>query len=549
MDKHNAIFLKMIEEYKPENGKNSHDQQATIEELKGKIEELEFRLESSQTELKRVNEFCTERLDNLNDVLFAVDVKGYFTYVNPAIENITGYEIEEVLGTHFTEYVHPDDLKGLLADIERTVAGEHKPYMFRIMKKDGKISYVHTTSRPIIRNGEMIGINGLMVDIARLKHVEFKLMEERDRAQRYLDIVGVIILALDREGNIKLINKKGCELFGYDEHELLSKNWFDICATEEFREKARRDYAKLIHGDIELHPYFEAPIWIKEETRYFAWHNILLKDREGKITGVLSSGNDITERRKAEEALVFAKMVSDNAHRTKRQFLANVSHELRTPLNHIIGYSEILHEDYSKTITEEQKRYIDIIRKSGNNLLLLINSMIELSAIEEGKAGLEIEHFTLPDIIEEIRNSTAPMAKKKHITLEFEIKDNVNTIQADKNKIKTVLYNLIHNGIKFTPEYGDVKVSISEEGNTLTVSVMDTGIGISEDDMEKLFQPFSQIDSSLSRKFDGAGLGLIITKEFVEMHGGNIRVESEVDKGSNFTFMIPIRPEDETNNL
>ncbi|WP_407355561.1 PAS domain-containing sensor histidine kinase [Methanolobus sp. WCC5] len=539
----------MINDHNCAKKADSQDQQAIIKKLNEKIEDLESRLESSRCELKQAKEFYSERLDTLNDVLFAVDKDGYFTYINPAIKNITGFEVEEVLGTHFTEHVHPEDIQGLLEDIERTVAGEHKPYMFRIIKKNGKISYVHTTSRPIIRKGEFAGINGLMVDIARLKHVEFRLREERDRAQKYLDIVGVIILALDREGDIRLINKKGCEIFGYSECELLSKNWFDACIPEELQEKARTDYAKVMHGDIEIHPYFEAPLWIKGETRYFAWHNILLKDREGRITGVLSSGNDITDKRKAEEALVFAKMISDNAQRTKRQFLANVSHELRTPLNLIIGYSELLHEDYIGTTTQEQKKYIEVIRKSGNRLLLLINSMIDLSSIEEGKIGLEIKEFSLPAIIGDIRNSTIPMAKKKHINLEFRIEDNVNTIQADKNKIKTVLYNLIHNGIKFTPEYGDVTVSISKEGNALEVSVIDTGIGIAGKDLEKLFQPFSQIDSSLDRKFEGAGLGLIIVKELVEMHGGKIKVESEVGKGSNFTFMIPIISENQSNTF
>ncbi|SFM80706.1 hypothetical protein SAMN04488696_2481 [Methanolobus profundi] len=512
----------------------------TRKELKERIAELEKQLEVSQSRSEEIEEFYSDRLNNLNDVLFAVDTGGYFTYINPAIKNITGYDVEEVLGTHFTRHVHPDDIPGLLEDIEKTVSGEHKPYMFRIVKKDGTISYVHTTSRPIIKNGEFKGINGLMVDIARLKHVEFKLKEERDRAQKYLDIVGVIILVTDREGKIKLINKKGCELFGQKEQELISKNWFDISSPEESREGTKSDYSKLMGGKVTLKPYFEGNIKIKDESRIFGWHNILLRDENGEITGVLSSGNDITEMKTAEKALVFAKLITENANRTKRQFLSNVSHELRTPLNLIIGYSDLLHEDYLGETNDGQKQYLDVIKRSGNRLLLLINSMIELSAAGEGKIELDRKNFSAPVIIEDIKNSTLPMAKKKHIELSFELEDDIRTIYADKNKIKTVLYNLINNAIKFTPDYGDIKVSILKEGEVLKISVKDTGIGIEKDDINRLFQPFTQIDSELNRRFEGVGLGLMIVKEFVEMHGGKIQIESEIDKGSEFTFTIPI---------
>lgn len=511
----------------------------TEKELLDRIKELEVQLDASKVKLQETEEFYSDRLNNLNDVLFTVDKDGYFTYLNPAIRNITGYEIEEVLGTHFTKHVHPDDIPGLLQDIERTVAGEHKPYMFRIIKKNGDISYVHTTSQPIIKNENFTGINGLMVDIARLKHVEFKLMEERDRAQKYLDIVGVIILVLDREGNIKLINKKGAEIFNCKESDIISKNWFELAMPDGLKEGAKNGYAKLIRKEIEPMPYFEAPIRVQDETRIFAWHNIIMKDEEGNITEVISSGEDITDKKKAEEALVFAKLISENVNRTKRQFLSNVSHELRTPLNLIMGYSDLLYEDYLGQTNEEQKKYLEVIKKSGNRLLLLINSMIELSAAEEGKLELNIKEVSAPAIIKDIKNSTLPMAKKKHINLDFELENDITIIHIDKNKLKTILYNLINNAIKFTPEMGGIKVTISREKDMLKFSVKDTGIGIDEKDLDKLFQPFLQIDPALTRRYEGVGLGLMIVKRFVEMHGGNIQVNSEPDKGSDFTFIIP----------
>jgi PAS domain S-box-containing protein len=520
--------------------KSEQDEHNLVKELNEKIVNITKQLEFTESKLKETEEFYSERLNNLNDVLFSVDTEGLFTYINPAIENITGYTIEEVLGTHFTKHVHPDDICGLLEDIEKTVSGEHKPYMFRIVKKDGNISYVHTTSRPIIKDGEFKGINGLMVDIARLKQVEVRLKEERDRAQNYLDIVGVIIVAIDTEGNIKLINKRGCEIFGCEECKIISNNWFELAYPDELKERWKKDYNKFILGKDPFKPYFEARIMTKEGERIFAWHNIAMKDEYGNVTGVLSSGNDITERKKAEQALVFAKLISENASRTKRQFLSNISHELRTPLNLIIGYSDLLHEDYVGTTSKEQKEYLEVVKRSGNRLLLLLNSMIELSAIEEGKIELDIKEFSVPVIIKDIKNSTLPMAKKKHIDLQFCIDEDIKTIKADKNKFKTVLYNLINNAIKFTDECGNIEVNVAKEDQNLNVSVKDDGIGIEEENIEKLFQPFSQIDSSLNRKFEGAGLGLSIVKEFVEMNGGKVKVETEINKGSNFSFTIPI---------
>ncbi|MBP1909835.1 PAS domain-containing sensor histidine kinase [Methanolobus bombayensis] len=529
-----------IKEEKP----GEQDKQIIIEKLNETVTNLTSKLETAESKLKSTEDFYTERLNNLNDVLFSVDEEGVFTYINPAIENITGYTIEEVLGTHFTKHVHPDDICGLLEDIDRTVAGEHKPYMFRIVKKDGNISYVHTTSRPIIKDGEFKGINGLMVDIARLKKVEVRLKEERDRAQNYLDIVGVIILVIDTAGNIKLINKKGCEVFGCKECQLISSNWFDLAYSDELKEAWKKDYNNFILGKKPFKPYFEATIQTKNGERIFAWHNRCIKDEDGNITGVLASGNDITERKKAEQALVFAKLISENANRTKSQFLSNISHELRTPLNLIIGYSDLLHEDYVGATTREQKQYLEVIKRSGNRLLLLLNSMIEMSAVEEGNIELKLKEFSVPVIIKDIKHSTMPMAKKKQINLQFNLDDEVKTIKADKNKIKTVLYNLINNAIKFTPECGNINVNIMKEGKLLNVSVEDDGIGIEKENIDQLFHPFSQIDSSLNRKFEGAGLGLSIVKEFVQMHGGKVQVETEIDKGSKFSFIIPISDEE-----
>ncbi len=524
---------------------NSHhkeENELTNEQLRLKVAQLSEELGEVKKELKITEDFYKDRFETLNDVLFTVDNNGIFTYLNSAIEEVTGYRIDEVLDTPFAEYVHPDDLPGLLKDMELTIAGVHNPYMFRIIKKNGDISYVHTTSKPLVKNGEIVGINGLMVDIAKLKNIEFKLKEERDKAQRYLDIVGAIILALDKNGNITLINKKGCHVLGYHEDEVYSKNWFELAIPESYINDAKKAYSKLMDGTIDAVEYFETPVKTNSgQKRTFAWHNILLKGEDGNITGTLSSGEDITERKKAEEALITAKLISDNAQRTKKEFVSNISHELRTPLNLIIGYSDLLQQEAMGTMNEKQKSSADVVKKSGERLLELINSIIDLSDLEEEKVEVQKEEISLPLFVREIETSTAPMASKKTIDLRFELESDFQFIYTDPNKFRVILYNLINNAIKFTPEKGEVHVNIFKRSeDVLEVSVKDTGIGISPEEQSKLFQPFSQIDSSLGRRFGGTGLGLSIVKEFLKIQNGKIWFESRSNKGSNFTFILPV---------
>ena len=510
--------------------------------LKSRVQHLSEELEIVKKELARTQDFYNERLENLNDVVFTIDNEGIFTYLNSAIENMTGYKREEVIGTPYARYIHPEDLPGLLEDIRLTIAGERKPYMFRVIKRSGDISYVHTTSRPIIRHGKVTGINGLMVDIALLKQVEMNLREERDKAQKYLDVVAVSILATDIDGNIILINRKGCEILGYKESELVGKDYFNIILPEDIRETSREEYRKLMKSETSLNACFESPVQTKDrEIRTFEWNNILLKDTNGNIQGLLASGNDITDRKKAVKAILMAKALSDNASQMKKDFITTMSHELRTPLNHIIGYSDIVCKGDLGPLNAEQKSCMDIVARSGGRLLMLINAIIEHSQIEEGKMETDKKDFLLLSVIKNIETSTLPLAKKKDIDIHFNLETGIKKIYSDESKFKTILYDLISNAVKFTPAKGTVTIRFtSRNKGTLTVIVEDTGIGISAEDQTKLFKPFSQIDSSLTRNFDGIGLGLYIAKEFVEMLGGSIHLESEPEKGSTFTFTIPV---------
>jgi signal transduction histidine kinase len=228
------------------------------------------------------------------------------------------------------------------------------------------------------------------------------------------------------------------------------------------------------------------------------------------------------------------------ANRHKSEFLANMSHELRTPLNAIIGFSEVLGERLFGELNEKQAEYTDDILSSGRHLLSLINEILDLSKVEAGRMELEVSTFDLPLAIENARTFVRERATKHGITLDVTIDERLGEFVGDERKIKQVLLNLLSNAVKFTPEGGRIGIHARQADGAVEISVTDTGIGISPDDQTTIFEEFRQVGGDYAHKKEGTGLGLTLAKKFVELHGGRIWVESEVGKGSIFSFTLPI---------
>jgi len=267
---------------------------------------------------------------------------------------------------------------------------------------------------------------------------------------------------------------------------------------------------------------------------------IPVTEEGGKIIGVLEMCMDVTES-KATETLLQEKQIAEAANRTKSEFLANMSHELRTPLNSIIGFSDLLYEQVYGELNERQLKSVGNISKSGKHLLNLINGILDLSKIEAGKMELSYKQFELASKLNIIKNLLSPIADRKNVQIEISMDSNLSSIYADEARFAQIMYNLVDNAIKFSYENGFVKIGAKKKGDMVEITVTDTGIGIKPEDQGKLFKPFSQVDSFLSKQYQGTGLGLSLVKQIVQLHGGHVWFRSKPEKGSTFAFVIPIK--------
>jgi signal transduction histidine kinase/CheY-like chemotaxis protein len=252
---------------------------------------------------------------------------------------------------------------------------------------------------------------------------------------------------------------------------------------------------------------------------------------------------DVTERRRAEEQVAKAKEAAETANKTKSLFLANMSHELRTPLNAILGYSEMLQEEAAdRQLEDEFGSDLKKINGAGKHLLALINDILDLSKIEAGKMELFLEKFEVSELITEIASTIRPLVEQNANTLHIECSPDLGTMEADQIKVRQGLFNLLSNAVKFTQQ-GDVTLKAMRErmngSDWIVFRVTDTGIGLSAEQIVKLFQDFTQADASTTRKFGGTGLGLALTRRFCQMMGGDVTVHSVPNEGSVFTIKLP----------
>ena len=510
------------------------------------------------------------KTDALQDAIFnsayfsciATDEQGVIQIFNVGAERMLGYSAADVVNRITpAELSDPQELiaraAALSAEFDTIIAPGFDALVFKAsrgiediyeltkIRKDG-IRFPAIVSVTALRDARdgIIGYLLIGTDNTARKQVEADraLLDQRLRDQQFYTRSLIesnidAMMTTDPRGIITDVNKQMEALTGCTRDELIGapfKNYF----TDPQRAEAA---IKLVLREKSVTDYELTARARDGKQTVVSYNATTFYDRNRKLQGVFAAARDVTERKRVQVELQQAKAAAESASRTKSDFLASMSHEIRTPMNAIMGIADLLAKT---TLTPEQDKYVQIFRRSGDNLLNLINDILDLSKVEASQLDLEQTEFSLSDHLEKVIEMVAPRAHEKSLALVCEIAPGVsNDLVGDPTRLRQVLLNLLGNAIKFTAA-GSVSLRVEPDGDAgvptaLRFTVTDTGIGIASEKLDSIFERFTQADSSTTRRFGGSGLGLTISRRLVELMGGRIWVQSQVDAGSLFAFAVP----------
>ncbi|MCQ1535619.1 PAS domain S-box protein [Methanosarcina sp. KYL-1] len=468
-------------------------------------------------------------------------------FANTKMFELMGYTEKETIGKKFTEFIHEDYRKSLLEIYERQLKnGPNLPKRYELELLTKKRRMIPFELNPsLIEYEGRPAVMAILRDITDRRRVEAMQQEKTRFLQNLVDAIPAPVYYKSKNGVYigcnrafeEFIGKEKKSILGQPAYDFTPKNITDLhypTDLELIDKQGTLVYeTSLGHADGKIH--------------HMAFHKVVFRGISEDDSVLLGIMWDITERKELEETLRKAKKDAESASRAKSEFIMNMSHELRTPLNAVIGFSDVLRDQAFGGLNAKQARYIDNILKSGKHLLEIVNNLLDISRIECGTFELQYEPVSIDATIEENLKVLSPLASNKSITLESHFDPGLEYIHADRKRFTSILYNLLSNAVKFTPQGGKVTVETFKRDGIAEIKVTDTGIGISKEDLERIFQPFVQVDSFFSKEFEGTGLGLSIVKRFVELHGGHVRVESTPGKGSTFTVTLPCKIEQACN--
>ncbi len=502
-----------------------------LQEEKRRVEEVR----RSEGKLKETRDYLNNIIASSADTITVVDMKGIVRDWNKGAEGIMGYRADEVVGTSNKKFfADPEEPDRIMELVQKE--GEITDYRTIVLRKDGKPIHISMSAAVLKdKKGVPIGTVRVSRDITKVVELEARIKAERDNLNLIFESMVDGVYVISEDYKVEFMNKVLRREFG--------DRVGDICY-------------KVFHNREEPCPLCKLQEVIKGKTERWEWYSrgmnktydlieTPLKNVDGTVSK-LTIFRDITERKRAEEEIrklnreLELKVVDlEEVTRMKSDFLSLTSHELRTPLTPMQAQLQMLREGYMGRLNEKQEDSIEVILRNLTRLDKLINDILDISRIEAGRIKMYFEPMSLNETVKEAIKMQEPFAKKKNLKIRARLAE-LPAITGDAERLRQAIGNLLNNAIKFSDKSADVVVETKQVGEDVLFCVTDAGIGISKTDKEKLFKPFSQIDSSMGREHGGTGLGLAIAKGIIQAHSGKIWVESELGKGSTFYFSIPI---------
>ena len=485
-------------------------------------------------------------IEQSNDGIVVNNDKGEVVEANQKYADMLGYSMDEVLQLHIWDWddvLTKDEILELIKDIDDSGL----TFETRHRRKDGTVLDIEISANGAFFGGQKL-VFSVCRDITDKKRAEEMLRQAEQKYKHAYKLLkeviespkDVVIFALDKNYHYITFNENHQMTMEYiwGTKIEIGSNILDYIKSPEDRKKAKSNFDRVLAGEAFtiVEEYGDSLL----ERKWYENVYSPLEDDEGNVVGLTLFLTDITESKQAEMALLQAKTLAEESNKIKTEFIANMSHELRTPLNSVIGFSQVLNDELFGELNDKQNHYVCNILKSGTHLLKLINDILDISKIESGSMEYYPETIDLYEEISNVITLTGPLFKEKSHDFEVNFEFEKLEINADRLKIKQIIYNLLSNAIKFTPEKGKVQLNSKIVDGNAEISVSDNGIGIPHDLQRTIFNPFKQVSSFANRNHDGTGLGLAIAKHYIEMHSGEIAVESEPGKGSTFTVRIPL---------
>jgi PAS domain S-box-containing protein len=491
-------------------------------------------------------------IDGVKDyAVFMLDPAGCVASWNQGAERIKGYTGNEILGHHFSCFYPPEDIASGKPDrgLQTAIAEDRYEEEGWRIRKDGSRFWANVAIASMRDGaGELRGFSKVTRDITEQKRAQELLQESEERHRKLFDNNPHPTWVFDKETlRFLIVNDAAVRKYGYTVDEFLAITIKDIRPMSDVPvliESLTRHQDQNDGGAIWRHRLKDGKIIDVEITSY----DLNFAGRPAEVVvavDVSQRRRDEEEKRKFTDSLAAANQKLDlrnreveRATQLKSKFLASMSHELRTPLNAIVGFSELLGEEAAGQLNLKQKRFVNHIKNGSTHLLQLINDILDLSKIEAGQLELRCEDFQVEDALPEVLSTIRPLVMAKNIQVQHKVGP-VLSVYADRVRFKQILYNLLSNAVKFTPNGGRIDIDCAETEKAVVIAVSDTGIGIRPEEQEIVFEEFRQIEGNTDAASEGTGLGLAITKRLVEQQGGKISLESELGKGSRFSFTLP----------